>query len=161
MFFNWYARWHSVCVLGLAERAPSLPGQTEGGDIMPTQFKAKSSLTQQALGVLSAVILFVAPTPTYAQAALVPDDQITAELAVLPENRLKEFYLHCSHEASRHVLGLGEAALCSMIYETLLGRIFGGDFHALLAWSRVQPDATIAAEPAHAIPARTAEERVR
>jgi hypothetical protein len=122
---------------------------------MTTKLKAKSSLAQQALGVLSAVILFAAPTPTHAQSTLVPDDQITAELTVLPENSLKEFYLRCSHEASRQSLGLGEAALCSMIYETLLKRVFGADFDALLAWSRAQPDTTIVAEPTHPIPAMT------
>jgi hypothetical protein len=59
---------------------------------------------------------------------------------MLPELELKNTYSNCSREAMQRVLGSGEAALCSVVYEALLGRIFGGDFEALLAWSRLHPD---------------------
>lgn len=59
----------------------------------------------------------------------------------VPSDCLKTFFLHCSREAGERVLALGEAAVCSVGYEVLLKREFGGDFDALLAWWRVRrPD---------------------
>lgn len=131
---------------------------------MANELRAKSSRARQALGALatSAVILVAVPGATYAQVAPHSNGhRINQELAVLPEKRIKELYLHCSREASRHAMGFGEAALCSMIYETLLGRVFGGDFHALLAWSAVQPDEVASAAPTPAVPAKTADGMAR
>ena len=55
--------------------------------------------------------------------------------AVDPEvRRLKAAYLRCDRAATERLLGMGEAANCSVIYEELLRVGFGGDFKLLLAW---------------------------
>jgi hypothetical protein len=51
----------------------------------------------------------------------------------LCETRLKRLYVWCSCEALRRRLDYVEATGCSLVYETLLRRGFGGDFDALLA----------------------------
>jgi O-glycosyl hydrolase len=61
------------------------------------------------------------------------------QLRALPEAELKDAYSTCSHHAMERALGAGEAAACSMVYETLLKAVFGGDFEALLLWSRNHP----------------------
>lgn len=47
---------------------------------------------------------------------------------------LKAAYLRCDHAATERLLGIGDAATCSVIYEQLLKVGFGGDFKRLLAW---------------------------
>jgi hypothetical protein len=47
---------------------------------------------------------------------------------------LKVAYLRCERAATERLLGIGEAANCSVIYEELLKVGFGGDFKRLLAW---------------------------
>lgn len=54
----------------------------------------------------------------------------------MPAERVKAIYLACLGEATQRPLGGGEAAFCSIVYDVLLTRHFGGDFHGLLAWSR-------------------------
>lgn len=61
---------------------------------------------------------------------------VVAHLETLSDERLKAFYLGCSDAATARQLGSGEIALCSIGYEMLLQRSFGGDFVALLGWSR-------------------------
>jgi hypothetical protein len=67
-------------------------------------------------------------------------ESLLARLNATPESCLQTLYLRCSSEAIRGRLGRGEIAACSVVYETLLKRSFGGDFDALLAWSRQQAD---------------------
>lgn len=47
---------------------------------------------------------------------------------------LKAAYLRCDRAATERLLGAGDAANCSVIYEELLQVGFGGDFKRLLAW---------------------------
>ena len=47
---------------------------------------------------------------------------------------LKATYLRCERAATERLLGVGDAANCSAIYEELLKVGFGGDFKRLLAW---------------------------
>ncbi len=49
---------------------------------------------------------------------------------------LEQTYMACNREAMARVLGFGEAAQCSVVYERLLAERFGGDFERLLQWSR-------------------------
>ena len=70
------------------------------------------------------------------------EQQAVTRLHILPEPELKDVYLHCLRESTQRVMGYGEIALCSMVYETLLTRIFAGDFDALLAWSKANSDYT-------------------
>ena len=66
------------------------------------------------------------------------DSRFATALRSLSEHDLKAFYLRCSHAASQGSLGSSDVAPCSVGYETLLNDVFGGDFLALLAWSRSQ-----------------------
>jgi hypothetical protein len=70
----------------------------------------------------------------------VRQDPTDTWLKNLPEAHLKDLYLKCSGAATRHLLGTPEIAMCSMTYQALLTRVFGGDFSALLNWSRLNPD---------------------
>jgi hypothetical protein len=56
----------------------------------------------------------------------------------LPEACLKALFMACDEDANRRILDPGSAAICSIGYEALLKRGFGGDFHALLGWWRSQ-----------------------
>ena len=51
---------------------------------------------------------------------------------------VKSIYVQCSDQSVGRRLGGGEVAYCSTVYNVLLTRHFGGDFSALLAWSRRQ-----------------------
>lgn len=58
---------------------------------------------------------------------------------------LKRVYLQCNDAALGGRLGWPGVMGCSVIYETLKQRAFGGDFDRLLAWSREQAAAREAA----------------
>jgi len=60
------------------------------------------------------------------------------ELKDLTVAELKKVYLSCNTSAANGQLGAGDIKQCSMVYEELKFRGFGGDFLALLAWSRSQ-----------------------
>ncbi|KAB2873792.1 MAG: hypothetical protein IT503_08590 [Burkholderiaceae bacterium] len=77
--------------------------------------------------------------PWGAHSVLREHEAIAARFEVMPEADLKAVYLRCDAEANRRLLDFGDAALCSLAYEALKRRVFGGDFDALLAWWRTQP----------------------
>jgi hypothetical protein len=52
--------------------------------------------------------------------------------------QLKIAFLDCDRRASITLLDIGDAERCSVIYEELKARAFGGDFDRLLAWWRTQ-----------------------
>lgn len=103
-----------------------------------------SWLIRRALRI---VVAAIGSLPAFSLQAQVPDqdsdmvarDPIMVRLEGLSDANLKLFYLHCSRAAKRS-LGTGGVAVCSVGYELLLQRTFGGDFNALLAWSRRHPD---------------------
>jgi len=72
--------------------------------------------------------------------------ELISQLRTLPEAELKNAYSNCSQVSMRHALSGGEAALCSIVYETLLSTVFKGDFGSLLAWSRAEAGHTVAEE---------------
>jgi hypothetical protein len=80
-----------------------------------------------------------------------PSDAARDHLNRLPADQVKSLYVACSDEADRRTLNGGEVAFCSVVYDILLTRHFGGDFHRLLAWSR----APVAAGSAAGGPAAT------
>ncbi|HEY8047985.1 MAG TPA: hypothetical protein VIE63_02350 [Ramlibacter sp.] len=49
---------------------------------------------------------------------------------------LKRLLFQCGDAANQRVMDLGSASTCSMGYEALLHKSFGGDFVAMLAWWR-------------------------
>lgn len=59
-----------------------------------------------------------------------------AEAQRMSVDELKRGYVSCSEAAMNSRLDNGSAMYCSMIYEELKRRAFGGDFERLLAWSR-------------------------
>jgi hypothetical protein len=90
-------------------------------------------------GVVATCIAVVThSSATAQQMEVIPyERQLVAQLQAMPEGELKETYLHCWRESTHRVMGYGEIALCSIVYETVLRRIFAGYFDALLAWSRL------------------------
>jgi hypothetical protein len=61
----------------------------------------------------------------------------------LPEHCLKSLLAECNSDAGEQLLDLGSAALCSMGYEALLHKSFGGSFSAMLAWWQRDRDARL------------------
>ena len=59
-------------------------------------------------------------------------------LQQVPVTELKARYLACERSAMRGRLDPGEAAGCSIAFEELKKRAFGGDFESLLKWWRTQ-----------------------
>lgn len=64
-------------------------------------------------------------------------------LEQMPESCLKALLVECSDSASQQLLDLGSAALCSMGYEALLHKGFGGSFHAMMVWWQRDRDARL------------------
>lgn len=63
-------------------------------------------------------------------------EAIIASYEQLPDRCLKLVFRECSNAANQAMLDGRTAAHCSMSYEALLRRSFGGDFRALMAWWR-------------------------
>lgn len=71
-------------------------------------------------------------------AALGYESRLVSALHELAEEDLKAYFLRCERSATQTSLGSDDAAFCSIGYEILLQRTFGGDFFALLDWWRSQ-----------------------
>lgn len=72
-------------------------------------------------------------------AAAAAPAQMTHEHArALGPEALRRAYLACHRAAMEDRLSIGDAMDCSVIYETLKQREFGGDFERLAAWARTQ-----------------------
>jgi hypothetical protein len=59
-----------------------------------------------------------------------------AALERMPDSCLKEMMMQCGDSANQRLLDLGTAAMCSMGYEALMRKSFGGNFRELMAWWR-------------------------
>ena len=66
--------------------------------------------------------------------------QLRTHVEHLPESDLERLFLLCSRESSQRLMGFDEAALCSVGFEALKKRKFGGDFDAMVAWWRLHRD---------------------
>jgi hypothetical protein len=71
-------------------------------------------------------------------AAAAQADPTGRPTAIATPEDLRATYLECDRLAMTTLLGAGTAATCSLVYEELKRRVFGGDFHRLWAWSRQQ-----------------------
>jgi hypothetical protein len=69
-----------------------------------------------------------------------------SEPAALTLDKLKSAYLDCDRRATTAFLDAGDAANCSLVYEELKQRVFGGDFEHLLAWWQSQRGADMNAK---------------
>ena len=72
-------------------------------------------------------------TPAHGEPPEAADEEARIEM-------LKRAYLSCSDAALRGRLQTGAVQQCSVIYEELKWRAFGGDFLRLFVWSRAQAD---------------------
>ena len=64
-----------------------------------------------------------------------------SDLPELSEAELKHYFMVCDRNASEGLLDDADAATCSVIYEMLKDRCFGGDSKALLEWWREEKNA--------------------
>lgn len=86
-----------------------------------------------------------APPPPRPAGASAPEQQ--PHSASAPANpfvagspeELKRAYLHCDRLARTERFDADAAAACSMVYEALKARVFGGSTERLIAWMRQQP----------------------
>ena len=74
-------------------------------------------------------------------------NQRIAQAASVSIDELKRLYLSCSDEALSGTLSFEEILRCSVVYEELKQRAFGGDYDKFRAWSSTQP-----AEPRRSTP---------
>jgi hypothetical protein len=72
--------------------------------------------------------------PALALASLLLPAQARAPAALSPED-LRAAYLACERAAVAERMETGGVMECSVIYEELKRRVFGGDFGRLRAWS--------------------------
>ena len=115
-----------------------------GGTSGAAESLEEVTATGKTLGMLAGGVAARAQRSNF-QTVVASEPHLTAQLQALPEAQLKDMYSTCSRQAMERVLGSGEAAGCSIVYETLLRSVFGGDFEALLLWSRFHPDLAIEA----------------
>lgn len=71
-----------------------------------------------------------------ASASAATDSARITKMQQAPVEELKVLYQNCNREALAGRLDGGTIMACSMVYEALKQRAFGGDFARLLAWSR-------------------------
>ena len=88
-----------------------------------------------ALGKITGVAM-IAGVSLMSPAALAQPDRNGPEAVTV--SQLKEIYLDCDRRAVGGSLNSSEIAGCSVIYEELKRRAFGGDFEKLRAWSQAQ-----------------------
>jgi hypothetical protein len=60
---------------------------------------------------------------------------VTSAPAQMAIDTLKSVYLECERAAINGRLAVGDIMLCSVIYEEVKRRAFGGDFARLKAWA--------------------------
>jgi hypothetical protein len=142
--------------LQAADAARAAQGAAAAGEPMP----AAAAGAARALRMLprqSAVASQPAATPTARRAPAAPaasspqaEARGPAPLHDATPEQLKAAYLHCDRLASTERFDGSAAAACSMVYEALKARVFGGDFERLLAWSRRQSQVDRAAGAASA-----------
>ncbi len=108
-----------------------------------------NSGTRAAMGTATpcrtfkAVIGFVALMPMVVGTTMAHSQSHAGKPIVIPIDELKSVYLACNRAATGGQLNTGGIMKCSVVYEELKRRAFGGDFHKLLAWSKAQPPARI------------------
>lgn len=101
-----------------------------------------AALGADAHGSTSKVVLgFVALALVALSTPMAHSQSRNGELKRVPINELKSVYLSCGRAAVSGQMNTGGIMYCSIVYEELKRRAFGGDFEKLLAWSKAQPSA--------------------
>lgn len=80
--------------------------------------------------------------PPYDGPPLLHRKERISQFEALGEPCLKQLMVECNAAANKQLLDPGSAFSCSIGYEALLKRGFGGDFQAMLAWWRNREGAT-------------------
>ena len=81
-----------------------------------------------------------ANTPFNAHAQTTAARPDSLHVQEMPADALKREYLTCERAAMQSRLDLATAAACSVLYEEVRERVFGGSFDALIAWWRTARD---------------------
>lgn len=76
--------------------------------------------------------------PEYQGSMMLNREERISQFEGLGEQCLKRLLVECNAAASRQLLDMSSAFSCSLGYEALLKRGFGGDFQAMLAWWRTR-----------------------
>ena len=105
--------------------------------------------TNRTLLALATALLCLTGTAQAQNAAPSTHERLLAWADKRGADDLKDIYLRCAAFSSRTRMDQDAAALCSTVSEILMKRSFEGDFNALIAWWKAQPEPTdfsIAAE---------------
>jgi hypothetical protein len=94
--------------------------------LLPASAQAQAAAAQAA----------ACQAPEYDGPLLLNRQERITQYEGLGEHCLKRLVEECNSAASRQLLDAGSAFACSIGYEALLKRGFGGDFQAMLAWWR-------------------------
>jgi hypothetical protein len=94
-----------------------------------TQLRGRSTIVIGFVGLM--LIAWAAPM-AHSQSA-------NGALKDAPIDELKRVYLACDRAAISGELDTAGIMQCSIVYEELKRRAFGGNFDKLLAWSKTQP----------------------
>lgn len=82
-----------------------------------------------------AAVFIGAASAALSQTATRPPLPVEVQLRQLPDEELKKRYLACTHASEQGALARLEVRWCSVVYDALLTRTFGGSYDALRAWS--------------------------
>lgn len=89
-------------------------------------------------GTFAAIIRAVSLVSIVLAAPMAHGHSHSGEFEGVPIAELKRVYLSCDRAATGGQLNSAAIMQCSIVYEELKRRAFGGDFGKLLAWSRAQ-----------------------
>lgn len=89
-------------------------------------------------GTFAAIIRVVTLVAIALAAPIAHGHSHSGEFEGVPIAELKRVYLSCDRAATGGRLNSAAIMQCSIVYEELKKRAFGGDFGKLLAWSRAQ-----------------------
>jgi len=99
--------------------------------------------TDQLHRRFTVVIGFVGLMLIASAASMAQGQSANRALKDAPIDELKRIYLACDRAAINGELDTAGIRQCSIVYEELKRRAFGGDFDELLAWSKAQPPVRI------------------
>lgn len=96
------------------------------------------SLSCRVAALAASALLAALAAPIASAQATRSNDARTTSI-----DELKVAYLACDRASMSRILDGSEAMQCSVVYEELKRREFGGNFERLFAWSRAQHSARV------------------
>lgn len=110
--------------------------------ITDSDSRGRAAVRAASPGGWAAIVGFVALVALVPVALAAPVEHTRStdgEYAGVPIDELKQIYLTCDRAAASARLSTEGIWQCSIVYEELKRRAFGGDFDRLRAWSRANP----------------------